>query len=63
MNILLPFILILILVTIYIIVYKINQGYKCEVDVRGFVGNCEKCELFHCSKNINEKGVENGRDN
>ncbi len=28
----------------------LNQNYKKDINVRGFIGNCEKCSSFSCHK-------------
>ncbi len=49
-NILLAICIIGFFFIIFIVTTILNQNYKKDVNVRGFVGNCEKCSSFSCHK-------------
>lgn len=42
--------IIIVFFGLFIITTLLNQNYKKDVNVRGFVGNCEKCGTFSCHK-------------
>lgn len=48
--------IVIVLFTILVIVSWLNQNYKKDVNVRGFVGNCEKCSSFSCHKHPQHEG-------
>lgn len=50
MKIILSILIVSILFLIFAALSFINQRYKKDVSVRGFVGNCEKCSSFSCHK-------------
>lgn len=49
-SVLLAVLIVVACMLLLIVTTLLNQNYKKDVNVRGFVGNCEKCSSFSCHK-------------
>lgn len=49
MSLIVAVVLLAALITLFLVTSVLNQRYKSDVNVKGYVGNCEKCGSFSCS--------------